>query len=91
MMEQVLRIVPRTTPVRGPVATMGTKVLTEDGTEIRGITRIVVTADVGDIWRAEIHCTVLADEMRALAKVADSLTRWQRLCLKLAGIKWRTP
>jgi hypothetical protein len=89
-MSQVVRIMPREREGAGPLLTRGTKVLTAEGAEIHGITRIVLTADVGDVWRAQIDCIVRPDEIRALADVAESLTWWQRWCLRIAGVKWRS-
>lgn len=35
--------------------TNGTKVMVGD-VELQGVTRIVLTAEMDDVWRAEIHC-----------------------------------
>jgi hypothetical protein len=89
-MSQVVRIVPRMGVGNGPLHTKATRVITEEGAEIHGITRIVLTAEVGDVWRAQIDCMVQPSEIRALADVAESLTLWQRVCVRAAGINWRS-
>lgn len=43
----------------------GTRVVLEDGVELEGVTKIVLTAEVGEVWRAEIHCCVLVPEQLA--------------------------
>lgn len=53
----------------GPCLTMGTKVLMPDGTEMPGVHKVVLTADVNDVWKAEIHCYASLEEIRAEAIV----------------------
>lgn len=50
----------------------GTKVLLEDGSELEGVTKIVLTATPGDMWKAEIHCYALAEQVVAEANIIDS-------------------
>lgn len=55
----LLRIVPVEHEHGQPCRTMGTKVLTADGSEVGGVQKIVLTAEIEpDVWRAEIHCLV---------------------------------
>lgn len=67
MTGQLLTIVPREHEPGTPVMTKGTKVLTQDGTEISGITKITLVADVNDdIWRAVIECHVDMQRMEGI-------------------------
>lgn len=68
-MQQLLRIVPNAPGSNGLTMTQGTKVLTPAGEELKGINRIVLTCDVNDVWRAEIHCTVEPTDLSALSRV----------------------
>lgn len=69
-MSDIVRIVP--SDLRGAVhLANGTKVLMPDGTEMPGVTEIVLTAKAGDIWRAQISCFVAAPEIVAKARVGD--------------------
>ncbi len=78
--EMLLRIVPQEHSKHSIVPTSGTKVLTPDGAEIRGITRIVLIADPDDVWRAEISCLISPPEITVLADLDRryAQTRWQR-------------
>lgn len=49
--------------------TTGTRVVLEDGSELEGVTKIVLTAGLNDLWRAEIHCYAKVGPIRAEAKV----------------------
>lgn len=40
----------------GAVLARGTKVVTEDGHEITGVTKVTLIAEAGDVWRAVIEC-----------------------------------
>lgn len=51
----------------GP-STLGTKVTTMGGAEIPGISKIVITAHVDDLWRAEIDLLVHEIAVNAEAK-----------------------
>lgn len=75
--QQMLRIVPQPPSDSGLTLTQGTKVLTPAGEELKGIHRIVLTCDVNDVWRAEIHCYVEAPDLSALS-VVHRPTHWQR-------------
>lgn len=64
----IVRIVPPPPDENGIVLANGTKVYAEDGTQIRGITGITLTAEVGGIWRAKIECMVRVGEMTAVTE-----------------------
>lgn len=56
----------------GMSLTQGTKVVLEDGTELQGVRKIVLTAEVNDIWRADITCGVnLTGEVGAAVDVTS--------------------
>lgn len=61
----------------------GTKVVLEDGTELKGVTKIVLTAEVNDLWRAEITLSVHAPALNAFATflppVPERQPWWRRL------------
>lgn len=86
----LLRIVP---PPMGEDAfahrTMGTQVLTPDGTPLPGVTRITLTAEPNSIWRATIECTVEAPEICALTglRTYKPMGRFKRLVLRLIGVR----
>ena len=74
----------------GAVPANGTKVMTEDGHEITGITSISLHAEVGDVWRATIECTPHVSEPMIVRAVMQSTLRlnwWQRLCFKVSGLR----
>lgn len=78
MKQQFVRIVPRVKDFGGLVPTMGTKVMVGDQ-ELPGVTKIVLIAEVGGIWRAQIHCHVNMQPMDALAVIHYPLPWWRRV------------
>lgn len=70
-MGDLVRIIPGACGDGFPHRTNGTKVLMPDGTELPRVTKIVLTAEPDDIWRAEIHCHVLVDQVVAEAQIRD--------------------
>lgn len=44
-------------PANGVVLTRGTRVMMGD-TEVKGVTKVVITGEPDDVWRAEIHCMI---------------------------------
>lgn len=73
---------------RGFTRTQGTKVLV-DGQELKGVTRVVLVAEVGDVWRARIECMAHVQAMPGMwveVHEATQLTWWRRLLLRLAGV-----
>lgn len=87
---QLVKIVPPAPTGSGLVLTQGTQVFVGD-TEITNITKIVLTAEVNDIWRAEIHCHVAIQSMEALAiinpKCAGWFKRWLNQMVGLSADK----
>lgn len=63
----IVKIVP---PNTGPNQTLaqGTKVLV-DGVELEGVQKIVLTAEVNELWRAEIHCLASFDAIHADGRI----------------------
>lgn len=56
----------------GLTKTQGTKVILEDGSELEGIRKIVLTAEVNDFWRADITCGVnLTGQVGAVVDVTS--------------------
>lgn len=66
---QLVKVVPGRSVDGMPQPTRGTQVLMPSGEAIRGVTRITLTADVNDVWRAQIECLASLDEITALADV----------------------
>lgn len=77
----------------GLTRTQGTKVLV-DGHELKGVTRVVLVAEVGDVWRAHIECYAQMQVMPGmLVEVLERprLTWWRRLLLRAAGVSMDAP
>lgn len=69
--------------------TNGTKVML-DGQEVKGVTKIVITGSVNDVWRANIECMVNVSAMPGvlLEVVTETpITWWRRVLMRLAGVK----
>lgn len=64
--------------------TQGTKVLLEDGSEIEGVYKIVLTAEVNSLWSAEIHCHPHMTDLSAWATIHKT-GWWLRLRYWLTG------
>ena len=65
----IVKITPRE-PVDGqPTRTQGTEVWLADGTKLEGVTRIELTAEVNDIWRAKIDVVVTAVQLEGVLAV----------------------
>ncbi len=81
--EKLLRIIPPPAGTRGFVMTQGTRVETANGEEVHGVTKIVLTCEVDDIWRAEISCFVQPPDVTCLADMSRRFapTRWQRMVM----------
>lgn len=72
----------------GLTRTQGTKLLV-DGQELKGVTRVVLVAEVGDVWRARIECMAHVQAMPGMwVEVHEGvqLTWWRRLLLRLVGV-----
>lgn len=91
MTRQLVSIVPHA-PVAGtPCMTQGTKVLLADGSELGGITKITLTADINDVWRAQIE---VIPSMNAMAGVEAEIVGgepswWRRALCRMAGVQLR--
>lgn len=76
----------------GVMVTQGTKILTRDGKEIGGVTKVVLIGEVNDLWRAEIHCYVEGPEISDLSTFIAARfipSRWQRFKRWLRfGLRW---
>jgi len=60
----LVTVIPPPGPEGEPTRAIGTKFVLADGSEILGVTRVVLTAEVGkDLWRAQIECFVRASDM----------------------------
>lgn len=64
----IARIIQPEANASGTVMSQGTKVMVGDK-EMSGVTKIVLTAEVNDLWRAEIHCYAQSTDLSALAVV----------------------
>ena len=58
---RLLKIIPIKADPGEPTLTRGTKVVTEDGCEVGGVTRIELAAECNDVWRARIDCMIQVD------------------------------
>lgn len=58
---RLLKIIPIKADPGEPTRTRGTKVVTEDGREVEGVTKIELVAECNDVWRARIDCLVQVD------------------------------
>lgn len=85
----ILTIVPSAPDTEtGRSITHGTKVML-DGQELKGVTKIVITGEVNDVWRASIECMVNVSAMPGmLLEVVEAtpLTWWRRVLLRVAGV-----
>lgn len=74
-------------PINGVVITRGTRVMMGD-TEVKGVTKVVITGEPNDVWRAEIHCMI---NMKTMAGMLIDIERsyhsswWRKALLRLAG------
>jgi len=72
----------------GVTLTRGTKVLV-DGQEMKGVVRVVLVAEVNDVWRAHIECYAQVPVMPGMVVVVENrppMSWWRRLLLRLAGV-----
>lgn len=66
---KLVKVVPGDSVDGGPQPTRGTQVLMPSGEAIPWVTRITLTADVKDVWRAQIECLASLDDITALADI----------------------
>jgi hypothetical protein len=75
-------------PASGVVLTRGTKVMMGDA-EVKGVTKVIITGEPNDVWRAEIHCMV---NMKAMPGMLIDIERsyhsswWRKSLVWLAQI-----
>lgn len=72
---QLVRIVPPPASESGHTTAQGTKVYVGDQL-MTGVTKIEITCEVGDLWRAVIHCHCQPADLSAAA-VVHVPTFWQ--------------
>lgn len=75
MKAELVRIVPPSSGVSGLTQTQGTQVYVGDQ-PLTGVTKIVLRAEVGGLWTAEIHCYAKMDSMTALATIHEEPKKW---------------
>jgi hypothetical protein len=63
-MRPLVTIVPPASREAGYTPVQGTKILMPSGEAIQGVTKVVLVAEAGGIWSAEIHCHVRVGEMK---------------------------
>lgn len=80
----LIRIIPAIDTHGEVTPTQGTKVFLGD-TEITGIYRIEVTADINDVWRAVIHCHCHVEGITAEAEFVDTRSWWERFSDYIKG------
>lgn len=85
----IVTVVPPACDARtGTCRATGTKVLLRDGSELQGVTRIELVAEVGELWRARIDCVATVPSMPGMVlEISEQrrLTWWQRLLLRMSG------
>ena len=88
-LDQPVTIVPPAPLPSGISLTRGTKVLLEDGSEIGRVTRIVLTADINEAWRAQIDLLPTAGVMKGMVAVVDQkkASWWRTWLCRLAGVQ----
>lgn len=62
-------IVPPISNKGGPALTQGTRVILEDGSELKGVYKIVLSAECNSVWTAEIHCHPRMTDMSVSARI----------------------
>ena len=90
MTRHIVTIVPPAPPINGePCKTQATKVLLEDGSELGNVTRIVLSADINDVWRAQINVIPSMGVMKGMDAdiIEGKLSWWRRLLCRMAGVQ----
>ena len=77
MDKHIVRIIQPDAKDGKATSTQGTRVMLGDGSELSGVTKIVLTAEVNSIWQAEIHCFATFESLSASA-VIHRMSRWDR-------------
>lgn len=67
-MARLLRVIIPTPANRFDYATAhGTKVVTPNGEIVHGVTKLVLIAELDNVWHAEIHCFVAPPDLSCLS------------------------
>lgn len=80
-----ISIIPPEAGDSGAVLTQGTRIVTEDGQEIKGVTKVVLTAEVDNLWRAHIEVwprMVSMNGMLATWEPTPQLSWWRRILMR---------
>lgn len=85
---QTVTVVPPTPEDGGITKTQGAKVLLADGTELGLVTRIELSAGIGDIWRGTIELMPAAGVMKGMtvSLMPGRASWWRTLLCRLAGV-----
>lgn len=81
-------VVPRERTGTGPVLTQGTKLVLDDGTELQGVSGIVLRAEIGGIWTAEVTLHPRVGVMPGMLAtiIQEKTSWWRRMFARLAGV-----
>lgn len=88
-MRTFVSIVPPVTTPGLPTVARGTKVISSDGGEIHGVTKIELIATPDDVWRARIECFVDTPSMEGVVaelQERGKLSWWRKALLWLASV-----
>ena len=87
-MRQLVTIIPPASAESGHTLVQGTKVLLPTGEAVPGITKVVLVAEAGGIWSAEIHCHARMSEINGVVAHfhRGHFAWWRRLLCRMAGV-----
>lgn len=88
-MNELATIVPMTGPEGSPTMARGTRVMLADGSELKGVTRIELIAEVDSYWKVRIDCMVNAPTLPgAVVEINHGrpLSWWRKALLRMAGV-----
>jgi hypothetical protein len=86
---KTIRIIPPAPTETGLTRSQGTRVVTGSGDEIEGVTRIELTAQVNDLWRAHLWVNPEVVELSGVLATWEPSPRpswWRRLFFNSAKI-----
>jgi hypothetical protein len=84
---KTIRIIPPAPTETGLTRSQGTRVVTGSGDEIEGVTRIELTAQVNDLWRAHLWVNPEAVELSGVLATWEPSPRpswWRRMLYKIS-------